>query len=58
MIDEHKAINALAKIFYRMHGYTVPEGFDFAESKHPQEQLMYDMAKEAFYFGWEDFEME
>ena len=57
-IDEHKAINALAREFYRMHGYQVEPEYDFSEADHPQERLMWAMALVAFEFGWEDFEIE
>ena len=30
-------INNLAKLFYRMMGFETTRGFEFSESKHPQE---------------------
>lgn len=55
-INEHKAINDLAWQFYRMHGYVAPEAYDFSESIHPQEQLMWQMAECAYEFDWKDYE--
>jgi len=43
-------INRLAWLFYRMHGYNVEIGYDFSKSKHPQEKLMFEMAKTAIQF--------
>jgi len=36
--------NRLARLFYRMHGYVVAPGYDFANASHPQEVLIYTMA--------------
>lgn len=40
----------LARMFYSMLGYKVEVGFKFYDSKHPQEQMVWDMACEAFDF--------
>lgn len=40
--------NALARTFYRMHGYQVPEGYRFDKAHHPQERTMWAMAVEAY----------
>jgi hypothetical protein len=40
--------NALARDFYRMGGYQVPDGYRFDEATHPQEQAMWVMACHAF----------
>jgi hypothetical protein len=42
------ACNELAKHFYSMHGYRVPEGYRFDQAGHPQERLMWDMAVAAY----------
>ena len=44
----HNKINKLAAIFYSMQGYENKVGFDFSESPHPTEKLMYHMALRAF----------
>lgn len=41
-------INALARMFYEMHGYKVEIGFDFSKSQHPQERGMWLMALESY----------
>ena len=40
--------NALARTFYEMHGYEVPEGYRFDKAHHPQERCMWAMACHAF----------
>lgn len=40
--------NVLARKFYGLHGYVVSEGYDFANATHPQEQIMWAMAMEAY----------
>lgn len=40
--------NVLAREFYKVHGYDVPEGFKFHESSHPQEQSMWNLAVMAY----------
>ncbi|MFD3303906.1 hypothetical protein [Alteromonas macleodii] len=48
--DEKKAdLNALASRFYSRLGYKAKEGFDFSASEHPQEQMVWTMAIEAYY---------
>lgn len=42
--------NALAKLFYKMHGCEVPEGYRFDKAKHPQERSMWNLAVTAYYF--------
>jgi hypothetical protein len=42
------ACNELAKRFYSMHGYQVPDGYRFDQAHHPQERLMWTMAVEAY----------
>ena len=44
----HKKVNDLAGEFYSMHGYRNAEGFQYFDSTHPQEKLMYSMALKAF----------
>jgi len=46
--EEIAEVNELARLFYRAHGYQVPEGHEFEESSHPQEQLMFGLATMAF----------
>lgn len=38
-------INNFARVLYLMHGYKVEPGYDFSKAKHPQEKLMWAMAK-------------
>lgn len=38
-------LNQLARLFYKMQGYNVEEGYDFFKAKHPQEKMMLEMAK-------------
>lgn len=45
-------INYLAWLFYRLHGYQVELGHDFEKARHPQERLMFEMAKHSHEF-WE-----
>jgi hypothetical protein len=45
-------INALANLFYRLHGYNQKDNYDFSVAVHPQEKLMWAMAKYSFDF-WE-----
>ena len=40
--------NALARRFYSMHGYQVPDDYRFDKAHHPQERLMWTMAVEAY----------
>lgn len=56
--ENHKALNQLAKRFYALKGYEVPNEFDFAKSNHPQEQEMYIAALEAMYFQRETGELD
>lgn len=53
MLKKYKdEINALAKIFYQMHGYRVKDDFDFSTATHPQEKSMWNLAAAAHeYFG-------
>lgn len=37
-------LNDLARTFYKMEGYTSPEGFDFSESIHPHEKRCWNQA--------------
>lgn len=37
-------INQIALLLYARMGYKQREGFDFEVSKHPQEQMCFDMA--------------
>jgi len=41
----NKKINALANLFYRMHGCQVEMGYDFSKARHPQEKSMFNLAK-------------
>lgn len=42
--------NALARTFYRMHGYAVPKGYRFDKAHHPQERGMWNMVVAAYEF--------
>lgn len=42
--------NYLANLFYGVHGNARPEGFKFHEATHPQERLMWRMAREAMIY--------
>lgn len=44
-------VNGLAAKFYAVMGYKAKKGFDFSESKHPQERACYRMAE----IAWEEF---
>lgn len=37
-------INEIARILYLRMGYKRDKGFDFEESSHPQERMVFDMA--------------
>lgn len=56
--EDHEALNQLAKRFYKVKGYETSDGFDFAESNHPQEQEMYILALEAMYFQRQTGELD
>jgi len=43
--DEKEELNALAGLLYKMHGYNVIPGFDFSVQQHPQEKMMFELAK-------------
>jgi hypothetical protein len=45
--------NVLARTFYRRMGNVVPDGYRFDKSRHPQEQMCWQMAADAFeqFFG-------
>lgn len=47
------AANALARRFYRRMGCQVPVGYRFDRARHPQEQMCWQMAADAFdeFFG-------
>jgi hypothetical protein len=40
--------NSLARDFYALMGYQVPEGYRFDQATHPQERLCWHMAARAF----------
>ncbi len=40
--------NALARRLYKLHGYTVPEGYRFDKANHPHETRAWAGAREAF----------
>lgn len=40
--------NRLARVFYDMLGYEVPEGYRFDKASHPQERSMWDFAMAAY----------
>lgn len=42
--------NALARLFYKAHGYQVDEGYRFDTATHPQEQGMWNLAVIAYDF--------
>ncbi len=46
----HNKINKLADIFYSDQGYMSRPKFDYSESPHPSQRLMYKMALKAFIF--------
>ena len=50
-VDDDKKIelNNLALRFYARLGYYAKDGFDFSVSVHPQEQMVWFMAVEAYY---------
>ena len=48
--DLHVNLNNLARKFYLLHEHEVCEGFDFFKSDHPQENLMYTLAMNAYVF--------
>lgn len=50
-VDDDKKIelNNLALRFYARLGYYAKDGFDFSVSVHPQEQMVWTMAVEAYY---------
>lgn len=54
----HHTLNTLAARFYRLHGYAPEPGFDFLQSNHPQERLMYMMALEAAYMQIQTGELD
>lgn len=43
-------INRLARLYYRMMGYTVPEGYDFSKAHHPTEKMVWQQAEISFEF--------
>lgn len=43
-------INRLARLYYRMMGYHVDEGYNFYEAKHPTERLVLQQAEISFEF--------
>ena len=47
--DKKADLNVLAARFYRRLGYQSKANFDFSVSQHPQEQMMWAMAVEAYY---------
>lgn len=42
--------NELARQFYALQGYEVPEGYRFDQAFHPQERTMWAMAVHAYEF--------
>lgn len=46
----HQKLNLLARRFYSELGYEVHDEFDFSQSKHPQEKLMYNQALISYEF--------
>lgn len=42
--------NELARQFYKMHGYEVPEAYRFDQATHPQELGMWNLAAAAYYW--------
>jgi len=50
-IQMHRKVNKLANRFYMMNGYIGRDDFEWIESSHPQERLMYSMALQAFIFN-------
>lgn len=40
--------NTLARLFYSLHGYQVPEDYRFYEATHPQEVGMWNLAVAAY----------
>lgn len=41
-------IGNLARLFYKMQGYDVEEGYDFRSATHPQEKQCWEQAKIAY----------
>lgn len=40
--------NRLARVFYKMNGYEVPEGYRFDQARHPQERGSWNLAAVAY----------
>lgn len=45
LVDE---CNQLARLFYKSHGYEVPDDYRFYDARHPQELSMWNMAVLAY----------
>ena len=45
-----KECNALARLFYKQHGYSTKSGFRFDRATHPQERGMWHQASLAYHF--------
>jgi hypothetical protein len=43
-------VNRLADLMYQLHGYTSQPDLDYLQSKHPQEQLIFQFALLANWF--------
>jgi hypothetical protein len=43
-------LNALARYFYSLQGYNVPEYYDFSKAKHPTEKLMWIQSLASYEF--------
>lgn len=43
-------INTLARLYYLMMGYTVPEGYDFSKARHPTEKMVWQQAEISMQF--------
>lgn len=42
--------NALARLFYSMMGYEVPENYDFSKARHPTEKMVWHFADVSYRF--------
>lgn len=45
---EKQNLQNLARLFYKMRGYVVEEGYDFSIATHPHEVLCWEQAKVAY----------
>jgi len=48
-MTQEQFLSLLARRYYQLHGHATPPGYDLENSLHPQEQLMWRLAEEAFF---------